>query len=147
MIRSHSECLMELMPLTLAATFQVTNSSARSSLCPHCSAVSITRLFLGYYPPLWCGTWWKPWNWYKSKTVCDEQIELLAKFCCPPFLESAYSENKQVKHLYTWKQRLWTGFRATPRSGRGWDGPMIIIISKRCYVFIFIHLSFVFKII
>lgn len=42
-------CLMELMPLTLAATFQVTNSSATSSLCPLCSAVSITRLFLGYY--------------------------------------------------------------------------------------------------
>lgn len=55
------------MSLTLPATFQVTNSSALSSLCPDRGAVSITRLFLGYYLPLRYGTWWEAWNWYKSK--------------------------------------------------------------------------------
>lgn len=49
------------------ATFQVTNSSAPSSLCPDRIAVSITRLFLGYYLGLWYGTWWEAWNWYKSE--------------------------------------------------------------------------------
>lgn len=89
------------MSLTLPATFQVTNSSARSSLCPDRGAVSITRLFLGYYLPLWDGTWWEAWNWYKSKKVCNEQIEIFARFGSTSFAKFCIfrSENKQVEPL------------------------------------------------